>query len=248
MLISLDILISGKETALDRFAENCNLDLVISLFRTESLNIHTLLIKLVDILLKNPAISSKFEAMKGFYFLGDLQVENLLQISEELFGCLFSILVGIPAYRYGNESMTSYFLGQIEDSIVLANPTVLYSILSLVATEAIDTFLQHQVIKILHDLFLRNDKVKQQLLEQNFIKLLADLLTKEFKKKTDILDISNSEKLWKTEENVLSLLKAVALHGCIYESHTLYLEEILSVNNPWALLIISVLSIFSLCH
>ena len=225
-----DILIAGKETAVDRFAEILNLDLVISLFRTDSLTIHVLLIKLMDIILKNSSISSKFEAMKGFVFLADLQVENLLQVSEDLFGCLFSILVGLPAYKFvGNDSLTSYFLGQIEYSIVLANPTVLYSILSIVSMETVDSFLQHQVIKIIHDLFLRNDKVKQQLLEQNFIKLLSDLLSKEFKKKTDILDISNSEKLWKTEENVLGLLQAVALYGCIYESNTQYLEEILLV-------------------
>jgi hypothetical protein len=99
---------------------------------------HILLLKILDLFIRNPTISAKFESIKGFHLLAEVQQIESLKVSEELFGILFCILLGKPAHRFPSTdfSISSYFLGQVTD-VILQHPGAMVPILVLVGAEHI---------------------------------------------------------------------------------------------------------------
>ncbi len=128
---------SSKDAVTEMFSEVCSLEILFSILKTSSLPAHILLLKIMDLFLRNATIRGKFEQMKGFHLLAQVQQTESLDVSEELFGVLFCILLGKPAHRFPQSDFTisSYFLGQINDDISLQHTAAMVPILALVAAE-----------------------------------------------------------------------------------------------------------------
>eukprot|EP01114_Cavostelium_apophysatum_P014246 TRINITY_DN3646_c0_g1_i2.p1 TRINITY_DN3646_c0_g1~~TRINITY_DN3646_c0_g1_i2.p1 ORF type:complete len:2996 (+),score=922.89 TRINITY_DN3646_c0_g1_i2:247-9234(+) len=190
----LDILAASSEKfrVIEQFAEVCTMEVLLALMRTDSLPTRILLLKILDMFLRLPTLSYKFQLMKGFNLLGNL-LAGASSVSEELFGVLFCILLGQPAYRFQENQIRAYFLGQMSGDVSIAQPAALVPILILVESGDITIELQNAVIKTLHDLFLQNDQVKDMFLENNLVKLLCDLFAPELERKVPYLDDNEDE-------------------------------------------------------
>lgn len=227
--------------------EVLSLEVLFALFRSDSLRTRILLLKIVDIFLHIPAFRSRFQLTKGFQVLGTLIAP--FSVSEELFGVLFSILLGKPAHKYQpTEPMRTYFPGHLTADSTTRHPAAIYPILMLVSSESIAPNLQHLVLKTLHDMFLQSDDIKDLFLEHELNKLLCDLFLPELERKQPAaLEESIRKELfpekaqeieekaprnkdqWRTEEDILSFLKAIILYGCMTNAGIALINDVLVV-------------------
>ena len=147
----------------EAFAELCSIELLFALLRVESTKVRILLLQVLDFYLMNATLLAKFKEMKGFELLG--KQLSTLSISEDLFGALFQLLLGrsaLPKPSVPSSPLRSYFVGQIQDA-KLQHPDAISTILSVCCVSAPEY--QHYVIKTLHSIFLQNDKIKQQMID-----------------------------------------------------------------------------------
>jgi hypothetical protein len=185
-------------------------EILFSLLEEESPSVRVLLLKFWEIYLSSPTRLAKFLSMSGFQTLG--QQLRIYEPTDPIFAALFSIMLepkpgkglaggsgsGVYAVWALQASMQQSFLGQLDDSLQLRHPGALVPIFALLkATESEE--LARQALKLLHDTFLQNEKIKQEFLETPLITTLVDLLN------ADAPEFI---------EDILRFLRQISLYGC----------------------------------
>eukprot|EP01133_Synstelium_polycarpum_P015258 gene15258-18064_t len=233
----VDILAKAETTVIEEFHAICNLESIFGLLANESVTTRILFLRIVDLFLHIPILASQFARMKGFHLLGHQLLSYTL--TEELFDMLFCMLLGRP---YKSERSSGYLMSQISVDVELRFPGAIVTI--LIALCNATSRAQHQVVKMIHNIFLQNDTFKQVLLEQELIHRLVDVLASNASKRSAAQfafafnrnsssdpesPAPSTTDSWKAEESILALLKEIALYGAKSQEGTTILRDILVI-------------------
>lgn len=196
------------EFILDIFNSICSIETLFVLLRTDSSAIQIRLLKILDLILHSPSNMIVFEEVKGFALLGTALISA--PVSNQVFGILFSMLLGKPANKYPetDQPIGNYF---ISSNISPVHPAAINPILILLRGEPTTDEMRLPVVKTLYFLFLQSDSVKEAFLSNQLIDLLCDLFLSELEKKAARSSSQNFS--WSIEETLLAFLKAISLHG-----------------------------------
>ncbi|ELR13959.1 Beige/BEACH domain containing protein [Acanthamoeba castellanii str. Neff] len=193
----LDIVTSGGQQSIRVVESAMSLELLLEFIQHEDEETRIIILKLLDVFLRNSTNRTQFFQMKGWHLLGDIL--KPFKVGEELLAVLFAMLLGKPTHSYnapnigagfeivmatGATSVTLNFLGKLSDEdIVLQHPGAMTTILVLVGSHFIMPNTRHAAIKTLHDIFLQNDPVKDQFISNHLIELLCDLFVVGYQEK-----------------------------------------------------------------
>ncbi|PRP88292.1 BEACH domain-containing protein [Planoprotostelium fungivorum] len=184
---------AGKSDAeLEAIHEFMGFDTLFALLQSEVVRNRVIVLQLISLyVMRLPQFSTEFDNLKGYHVMSCI-LENYNQVSEEQFGVLFHMLLGqgSPINSKGERvidatTVRRHLLGHYDRSVKLVNPAAILPIMTMAGCDQESKYnnRQHSIIKALHNLFLQNDQVKEQMMNQDVVVLLVALLSTEYAKK-----------------------------------------------------------------
>jgi Neurobeachin/BDCP, DUF4704 alpha solenoid region len=168
------------------FEHCCPIKLLLSLLQSPSLSTRVAVLRMVHLFVRSShQMRAQFQRLNGFVVLAT--VLGAHELSEELLGILFCMLLGKPVGWYLRSvrrspssstagSIKKAFLGKMDGVTSLSCPRAMLTILQLLHSAHLSASLRYYSLKTMHDVFLQSDEAKQSLIEVGMVRRLCELL------------------------------------------------------------------------
>eukprot|EP01122_Echinamoeba_exundans_P007392 TRINITY_DN2266_c0_g1_i1.p1 TRINITY_DN2266_c0_g1~~TRINITY_DN2266_c0_g1_i1.p1 ORF type:complete len:3279 (+),score=338.37 TRINITY_DN2266_c0_g1_i1:138-9974(+) len=229
----VDCMSNGAAAVRSQFFELCNLEVMFALLNTPSESSRVLVLRLLEIFLREVPSAVRFKRVHGFSLLGDILQSYC--VSEDIVGVLLCILLG-RTYTPG-QTLSAVFSAPLAPASsergLLLHPDIVVSLLGAVCSCHTPKPLKHNTIKFLHDIYLRDNSAKQAMTTAAVIQALSQTIVFEWEHKaarayhtlaessdhsseeisSQIAEVISEDSI-DLEEDALNFLRAIALFGC----------------------------------
>lgn len=211
LLLLVESLSGGAAATRSQFFDLCNLEIIFSLLNSDNAGSRILLLRLLEIFLRDSTNAARFKRVHGFYLLGDTL--RSYPVDQDTVFALTCIMLGRPF------SLGALPALQLSPASGFVHPEMIVSIIAALSSCTATVGLQHSVLSFLRDLFNHDEKTPALLCKTGIVPALCTLLTFLWEHRTSTSNrasevLAPPSMSFEIEMDVFALLLAVAEYGC----------------------------------